>query len=130
MTNFLPQLLRLSILFTPVILLTQLFSQTCSLYCCLSVIAMVSRPYAGVMYEFRTFPFSFRDMCLSPITPSTFLHALAPACTLLRISVSVSPSPQTCPPRYTKLSRWFSFFPSSLMSRSFLLFNAKHPRLL
>ena len=28
------------------------------------------------MHELRTFPFRFRDMCLSPITPSTFLHHL------------------------------------------------------
>ena len=38
---------------------------------------------------------------------------------ILWISVSVLPSPQTALPKYTKLSHWCSFFPSSLMSRSF-----------
>ena len=46
--------------------------------------------------------------------PSTFLHAFAPACILLLISISVPPSPQTAPPRYTKLSRCFTFFPTSI----------------
>ena len=38
-------ILRLSILFTPINLITQLFSQTCSFSCCFSVVTMVSRPY-------------------------------------------------------------------------------------
>ena len=48
------------------------------------------------MHELRTFPFSFRDMCLSPITPSTFLHALAPACTANFRLCAIVPDIQSC----------------------------------
>ena len=102
-----------------------------------SVVVFPSSPWSlccivgWVMHELSTFPFSFRNRCLSPITTSTSLHALAPACVLLRISVSVPPYPQTAPPKYTKLSRWLSFFPASLISRSFFLLpDPKHLRLL
>ena len=39
--------------------------------------------YAGVTHELRTFPLRLRDMRLSPITPSTFLQAFAPAVILI-----------------------------------------------
>ena len=67
-----------------------------------------------------TLPFSLFEIRRSAITPSTDLHAFAPACTLRRTSLSVFPSPHTAPPRYTKLSRCVSFFPSSSMSSSSL----------
>ena len=43
-------ILFLSALFTPTLLLIQLFSQTCTFICCFSVIAIVSKPnmYAGI----------------------------------------------------------------------------------
>ena len=90
-----------SILFTPAIRLTQLFSHTCSLCWCFSDTGNVSRPYkiGGVTHAPSTFPFNFFEMCLSDMTPSTCLHAFAPACTLLLISVSDRPSLLTAPPR-------------------------------
>ena len=44
------------------------------------------------------------------------------------------PSPQTAPPRYLRLSHWFSFFPTSLKScfcyptQSILIFSAARPK--
>ena len=115
-------ILRLSALVTLAIFRTQLFSHTCSLCCCSSVSAKVSVPYrhAGVTHVLMTLPFSLLEIRRSAITPSTDLHAFAPACTLRRTSLSVFPSPHTAPPRYTKLSPWVSFFPSSSMSSSSL----------
>ena len=115
-------ILRLSALVTLAIFRTQLFSHTCSLCCCSSVSAKVSVPYrqAGVTQVLMTLPFSLFEICRSAITPSTDLHAFAPACTLRRTSLSVFPSPHTAPPRYAKLSRCVSFFPSSSMSSSSL----------
>ena len=62
----------LSILFTPAIHLTQLCSHTCSLCCCLSVRAIVSRPYkhVGVMYAPRNFRFNFVEILSAKICPS------------------------------------------------------------
>ena len=90
-------ILRLSALVTLAIFRIQLFSHTCSLCCCSSVSAKVSVPYrhAGATHVLMTLP--------SAITPSTALHAFAPACTIRRTSLSVFPSPHTAPPRYTKL---------------------------
>ena len=100
-------ILRLSALVTFAIFRTQLFSHTCSLCCCSSVRAKVSVPYrhAGVTQVLMTLPFSLFEIRQSAITPSTAIHAFAPACTLRRTSLSVFPSPHTAPPRYTKLSR-------------------------
>ena len=80
---------------------TQLFSHTCSLCCCSSVIAKVSVPYkhAGVTQVLMTLPFSLFEIRQSAITPSTALHAFALACTLRRTSLSVFPSPHTAPLR-------------------------------
>ena len=115
-------ILRLSALVTLAIFRTKLFSHTCRLCCCSSVSAKVSVPYrhARVTQVLITLPFSLFEIRRSVISPSTALHAFAPACTLRRTSLSVFPSPHTAPPRYTKLSRWVSFFPSSSMSSSSL----------
>ena len=104
-------ILRLSALVTLAIFRTQLFSHTCSLCCCSSVSAKVSVPYrhAGVTHVLIILPFSPLEICWSAIPPSTALHAIAPACTLRRTSLSVFPAPHTAPPRYTKLSPWVSF---------------------
>ena len=69
---------------------TQLFSHTCS--CCSSFRASVSVPYrhAGVTQVPMTLPFSLFEIRRSAITPSTALHAFAPACTLRRTSLSPS----------------------------------------
>ena len=48
------------------------------------------------------------SLSVSLIIPSTFLLAFAP------VSVSVPPSPQTTPPRYTKMFRCFSLLPFNL----------------
>ena len=100
-------ILRLSARLTLAIFRTQLFSHTCSRRCCSSVRAKVSVPYrhAGVTQVLMTLPFSLFEISRSAITPSTTLHAFAPACSLRRTSLSVFPSPHTAPPRYTKLSR-------------------------
>ena len=100
-------ILLLSSLVTLAIFRTQLFSHTCSLCCCSSVSAKVSVPYrhAGVTQVLMTLPFSLFQIRQSTITPSTALHAFAPACTLRLTSISVFPSPHTTPPRYTRLSR-------------------------
>ena len=96
-------ILRLSALVALAIFRTQLFSHTCSLYCCSLVSAKVSVPYrhAGVTHVLMTLPFSLLEIRRSAITPSTALHAFALACTL---SLSVFLSPHTAHPRYTKLS--------------------------
>ena len=82
---------------------TQLFSHTCNLCCCTSVIARVSVPYrhAGVIQVLTTLPLSLFEIRRSATTPSTALHAFAPACALR--STSLSPSPHTAPRMYTKL---------------------------
>ena len=115
-------ILRLSALVTLAIFRTQLFSHTCSLCCCSSVSAKDSVPYrqAGVTQVRMTLPFSLFEIRRSAITPSTDLHAFAPACALRRTSLFVFPSPHTAPPRYTKLPRCVSFSPSSSMSSSSL----------
>ena len=97
-------IIRLSALVT--IFRIQLFSHTCSLCCCSSVSAKVSVPYshAGVTHVLMTLPFSFLEIRRSAITPSTALHAIAPACTLRRTSLSVFQSPHTAPPRYNRLN--------------------------
>ena len=111
-------ILRLCALVTLAIFRTQLFSHICTLCCCNSVSAKVSVPYrhAGLTHMLMTLPFSLLEIRRSAITPSTALHAFAPAYALRRTSLSVFPSPHTAPPRYTKLSSWVSFFPSSSMS--------------
>ena len=72
--------------FTLAIFRTQLFSHTCSLCCCSSVSAKVSVPYrhACVTHVLMALPFSLLEIRRSAITPSTALHAFAPACTLRR----------------------------------------------
>ena len=126
--NLLPTSLSVKLLCTPpffsclpsfatlAIFRTQLFSLTCILCCCSSVNAKVSAPYrhAGVTQVLMTLLFSLFEIRRSAITPSTALHAFAPACTLRRTSLSVFQSPRTAPPRYTTLS------PSSSMSSSSL----------
>ena len=94
-------ILCLSALVTLAIFRTQLFSHTCSLCCCSSVRAKVSVPYrhAGVTQVIVTLPFRLFEIRRSAITPSTSRHALRPACTLRRTSLSVFPSPHTAPPR-------------------------------
>ena len=60
------------------------FYITCpSCRCSVSVIVSIAFTYAGVTHELGTFPLRLRDMRLSPITPSIFLPALAPAVVLL-----------------------------------------------
>ena len=56
------------------------------IFCCFSVNAIVSSAfvYPAVKHELSTFPLSLRDMCLCPITPSTFLQAFAPAVILIK----------------------------------------------
>ena len=68
-------------LLTPTIILTGLFWQTWTFSCGFSVSATVSKAliYAGVTHGLSTFPLRVRDVRLSPITPSTFLQAFAPA---------------------------------------------------
>ena len=70
----------------------QLFSHTCSLCCGSSESAMVSVPYrhACVTQVLMTLHFSLFEIRRSAITPSTALHAFAPACTLQRTSLSLS----------------------------------------
>ena len=82
----------------------------------LGYIANVSNPYvlAGTTYEARTFPFSFLEIFLSTIAPSTFLHALASACILRRTSASTRPFSVIFPPRYTTFLTCLMFFPSNL----------------
>ena len=86
---------------------THLFSHTCSLCCCSSVSVKVSVPYrhAGVIQVLMILHFSLFEIRRTAITPSTALHAFAPACSLRRTSLSVFPSPHTATPRYTKMSR-------------------------
>ena len=110
-------ILRLSALVTLAIFRTQLFSHTCSLCCCCSVSAKVSVPYrhAGVTHVLMTLPFSLLEIHRSAITPSTALHAFAPACTLRRTSLSFFPSPHTAPLRYTRvIAAWLECFPEKL----------------
>ena len=117
-------ILLLSTLFT--IFLIQLFSHTCSLCCCSLDIANVSKPYvlAGATHEYRTFPISFLEIFLSIITPSTFLHAFAPACILRR--TSTRPFSDIFPPGYTKFFTCLMSFSSNLMFTSSLFPNS-HP---
>ena len=86
---------------------TQLFSHTCNLFCCSSVIARVSVPYrpAGVTQVLTTLPLSLFEIRRSSSTPSTALRAFVPACALRRTSLSLSvfPSPHTAHHMYTKL---------------------------
>ena len=86
-------ILRLSTLLTPAILLIQLFSHNCSLRWCSSDRTNVSKPQilAGTTQESRTFLFSFLEIFLSTITPSTFLHAFAPDCILRRTATPTRP---------------------------------------
>ena len=92
-------ILLLSALFTPAIFRTQLFSHTCSLCCCSSVIAKDSVPYrhAGVKQMLMTLPFSLLEIRRSAIIPSTALNAFAPACTHRRTSLSPSSRLRTLP---------------------------------
>ena len=57
---------------------------------------------AGTTQESGTFSLSFLEIFLSTITPSTFLHAFAPACILRRTSTSTRPFSDIFPPRYTQ----------------------------
>ena len=69
----------LSTLFTPAILLIQLFAHTCSLYCCSSGRANVSKQYvlADTIQESTTFPVSLMEIVLSIMTPFHFsMHSL------------------------------------------------------
>ena len=79
-------ILLLSALFTLAIFRTRLFSLTCSLCCCSSVIGKVSAPYrhAGVTQVPMALLFSLFEIHRSAITRSTALHAFAPACALRR----------------------------------------------
>ena len=116
-------ILLLSTLFVLVIRRTQLFLHTCSFCCCCcSVNATDSRPYrhAGVTHVLGTFPFSFFEMFLSNMTPSTFLQAFAPACFRRRTSAAEYPSSATIHPRYTKPSTCLISLPSNLMVNSSL----------
>ena len=81
-----------SALVTLVIFRTQLFSHTCNLCCCSSVITRVSVPYrhAGVTNLLTTLPLPLFVIRRSAITPSIALHAFAPACSLRRTSLSLS----------------------------------------
>ena len=93
------------------------------LHCCCkytSVSVKVSVPcrHVCVTQVFMTLPFSLFEIRRSAITPSIALHTFAPACTLRRTSLSVFQSPHTALPRYTRLSPWVSFFPSTSMSSS------------
>ena len=117
-------ILRLSALVTLAIFRTQLFSHTCSLCWCSSVSVKVSVPYrhAGVTHVLMTLPFSLLEIRRSAITPSTYCSPrdrsslYSSTYLFLRLPVSVH-----CPSyRYTKLSPWVSFFPSSSMSSSSL----------
>ena len=76
------------------ILRTQLFSAICIFSSCLSASASVPNPYiqAGTTQPSNTFAFSCFFSFLSHVTPSTLLHAAAPACTLLCISLLLPPS--------------------------------------
>ena len=58
---------------------------------------MVSVPYrpAGVTQVLTTLPLSLFEIRRSAITPSTALHAFAPACSLRRTSLSLSLSPSS-----------------------------------
>lgn len=54
-------------------------------------------------------PFQLVDIVLSVITPSTIIHAFAPACIRRHNSVSEPPCSDTIPPRYTKSTCSISF---------------------
>ena len=84
-------ILLLSGLLIAAVFRTRMFSHTCCLCCCSSVIAKVSVPYrhAGVTQVLMTLPFSLFEISRSAITPSTALHVFAPACGLRRISLFV-----------------------------------------
>ena len=81
---------------------TQLFSHTCSLCCCNSVIAKVSSLYrhAGITQVLVTF--SLLEFRRSDITHSTALHAFHTACALRRTSHRLRTIPllntRNCPP--------------------------------
>ena len=93
------------------VVFTHLQSMLVTLWCFPDTVN-VSRPYniAGVTHAPRTFPFNFFEMCLSDMTPSTCLHAFAPACTLLLTSVSDRPSLLTAPPDKTVVLSYRSPF--------------------
>ena len=111
-------ILLLSALATLAIFRTQLFSHTCNLCCCISVIARVS-VQACRCHTSAHCPLVFLRFAGLPSLPQLLsTHSLRPA--LWRTSLSVFPSPHTAPPRYMKLSPWVSFFPSSSMSSSSL----------
>ena len=90
-------ILLLSTLLTPAILHIHLFLHTCR---CSLDSATVSTPYvlAGTIQESRT----FLQIFLSIITPSTLLHALAPACILCHTSTSSRPFCVTHPPPHAR----------------------------
>ena len=92
-------IIRLSALVTLAIFHTQLFSHTCSLCCCSSVSVKVSVPYrnAGVIQVIMILHFNLFEIRRTAITPSTALHAFAPACSLRRTSLSPSSRLRTLP---------------------------------
>ena len=55
-----------------------------------------------------------------PPSPPQLLYTRSLRPVLFDVPLSPSPSPHTAPPRYTKLSPWVSFFPSSSVSSSSL----------
>ena len=87
-------ILLLSTLFTPALVLIQLFSHTCSLFCCSSDRTNVAKPLyvlAGTTQESRTFPISFLEICQSILTLSTLVDAFDTVCIPRRTSISTRP---------------------------------------
>ena len=76
--------------FHPALYYHRLFSlSSCSrilVICVVAVWTELTSPshyvLAGTTHESGTFPFSFLEIFLSTVTPSTFIHAFAPACIL------------------------------------------------
>ena len=97
-------ILLLYTLFTSAILIVQLFSHTCSLCCCSSNRAIIA---TGI----QDLPFSLLETFLSIITPSTFLHAFAPACILRRTSTSTRPFSDIYPYHIHKILYLLNVFP-------------------
>ena len=83
----------LSALLSPTILfLPGCFSQILTFSCCFFVSVIVSSPfmYAGIIHVLSIFHVRWRDMRLSPITPSTFLQAFAPAEIILIVTKAIN----------------------------------------
>ena len=129
---FLPSGLPISSCFSPIFLLSCIASQPLSsgrssFFCPPSLFLLfdepscshklVSRPHrhADVTHALITFHLSFFLNCLSNMTPSTFLQALAPACIRRRPSTPECPSSITILPRYTKPNTCLISLPSNLM---------------